>query len=207
MFLRHQHTALPYPFPVVTHIEHRSDFRPCFISFQHWRHQSNFLVVLVLFCLFFFLSKKKARDWNVEKLPIITRRNTCCWLHGGMRCSGAHERRRRHFFFFRGDYFFSPSSSSSSSSSSGINNVLLSNSKWCVPLTNNCHARPDRNEVRGVLPRSAYTISLFLFSFCLSKKANCYVSFPSTSKLPFRDRSFVTHGQSVVDRNRDKRTW
>lgn len=91
-----------------THIEHRSDFRPCFISFQHWRHQSNFLVVLVLFCLFFFLSKKKARDWNVEKLPIITRRNTCCWLHGGMRCSGAHERRRRHFFFLSGWLLLQP---------------------------------------------------------------------------------------------------
>jgi hypothetical protein len=59
-------------------------------------------------CLFvLFPFEKKTRDWNVEKLPIITRRNTCCWLHGGMRCSGAHER-RRHFFSLSGWLLLQP---------------------------------------------------------------------------------------------------
>ena len=52
-----------------THIEHRSDFRPCFIFFffKHWRHQSTF----VLFFFFFRNLRLKRR-----KLPIITRRTS-----------------------------------------------------------------------------------------------------------------------------------
>lgn len=85
------------------------------------------------------------------------------------------------FFLFRGDYFFSPSSSSSSSSS-GINNVLLSSSKWCVPLTNNCHARPDRNEVGGYYYHGVRTLfhSLSFFLFFLSFQKGellCFFSF------------------------------
>ena len=67
-------------------------------------------------------------------------------------------------------------------------------------VTNNCHARPDRN---GGGCSGVHTFSLFS-CFAFWKALLCF--FPSTSELPFRDRSFVTHGQSVVDRNKTKRT-
>jgi hypothetical protein len=128
MFLRHQHTALLYPFPVVTHISNTDRISDRVLSLSYIGVISQTFWLFRLFVCFISFRKKNPRlkcrkiadNHSTQYLLLIT------WWYEMQRCARTPP---SFFFLFRGDYFFSPSSSSSSSSSSGINNVLLSSSK------------------------------------------------------------------------------
>ena len=65
-------------------------------------------------------------------------------------------------------------------------------------MTNNSHARPDKNKT---FP-NPHTFSLpvffiFVLFFVFVEGVVMFLFIPSTLELRFRDRSFVTQGQSV----------